>query len=127
VVVHGSADAEWLEGESFLIMRSRVDHPQFPDMITITGFTGRDRVDGSATDANRQLTMHSFDSRGVFRVYDVSLDDEAWRFSRMAPGFSQRFTGTFRDGGATIVGKSQLCEDDVHWNDDLQITYRRRE
>jgi len=70
--------------------------------------------------------MHYFDSRGVFRVYDASIDDESWRFWRAAPGFSQRFTGTFADGGDTVVGRSQVCQDDVHWADDLQITYRRR-
>jgi hypothetical protein len=26
-----------------------------------------------------------------------------------------------------IAGRWQLCADDVHWNDDLEITYRRRE
>ena len=28
--------------------------------------------------------------------------------------------------GDTIVGRSRLCEDNVHWKDDLAITYRRR-
>jgi hypothetical protein len=37
-----------------------------------------------------------------------------------------RFTGRFADGGDTIVGASQLREDDVHWTDDLAITYRRQ-
>jgi hypothetical protein len=54
------------------------------------------------------------------------VDHQAWRFWRMAPGFSQRFTGTFADGGNTIVGQTQLCQDDVLWNDDLAITYRRQ-
>lgn len=40
-------------------------------------------------------------------------------------GTSQRFTGTFANGGNTIDGLWQLCEDDVHWNDALAITYRR--
>ena len=71
--------------------------------------------------------MHYFDSRGVFRVYEVSIDDESWRLWRNAPGFSQRFTGTFADGGDAIVGRWQLCQDDVRWDDDLEITYRRRQ
>jgi hypothetical protein len=57
----------------------------------------------------------------------VSIDDESWRLWRSAPGFSQRYTGTFADGGDTIDGVWQLCQDDIHWHDDLQITYRRRE
>jgi hypothetical protein len=123
VVVHGTALIEWLEGERFLILRSRTDHPDFPDAISIVGFTERDRADGS-TDA-QPLHMHYYDSRGVYRDYDTSIDDRAWRWERLAAGFSQRFTGTFADGGATIVGVSQLCEDDRNWHDDLRITYRR--
>jgi hypothetical protein len=34
--------------------------------------------------------------------------------------------GTFNDGGNTMAGLWRACEDDVHWADDLQITYRRR-
>jgi hypothetical protein len=129
VVVRGTAAAEWLEGGRFLIQRTRTEHPDFPDAISIIGFTDRDRVDGSgaapAAHAEQQLSMHYFDSRGVFRLYDASIDQAAWHYQRVAPGFSQRFTGTFADGGDTIVGVSQLCRDDVHWIDDLKISYRR--
>jgi hypothetical protein len=123
VVVHGTTTIEWLEGKQFLIVRGRSGHPDFPDSVSILGFTDRDRAD--ATHTASQLTMHYFDSRGVFRLYTAAIDETTWRYSREAPGFSQRFTGTFADDGATIVGRSQLCEDDVHWNDDLAITYRR--
>jgi hypothetical protein len=130
-VVHGTVVVEWLEGERFLIHRATTDHPDFPDSISIIGFTDRDRVGAAGetdpdTGSASQLTMHYFDSRGVFRVYDVRIDDTSWRISREAPGFSQRYTGTFTDGGDAIVGGWQLRRDDVHWEDDLQITYRRR-
>jgi hypothetical protein len=45
----------------------------------------------------------------------------------MTTGFSQRFTGAWSDDGDTVVGRWQLRRDDVHWADDLRITYRRRE
>ena len=35
VVVRGTADVKWLEGERFLIVRARTDHPDFPDSISI--------------------------------------------------------------------------------------------
>lgn len=68
VVVHGTAAIEWLEGERFLISRTRTDHPKFPDAIYIIGFTNQDRVENAPTtnpaaDAHR-LSMHYFDSRG---------------------------------------------------------------
>jgi hypothetical protein len=131
VVVRGTAIIEWLEGEKFLIQRARNDHPDFPDSIAIIGYTEQDRVDPARAPEpspadQRPLTMHYFDSRGVFRVYDTRIDSQALRFQRMAPGFSQRFTGTLADGGDTIDGLWQMSEDDASWTDDLKITYRRQ-
>ncbi|HEY4303426.1 MAG TPA: hypothetical protein VGM82_03105 [Gemmatimonadaceae bacterium] len=132
VVVHGSATGEWLEGEQYLIFRARTDHPDFPDSLCILGYVEQDRVDDKtgvtgALPADAQMHMHYYDSRGVFRDNEASVDDASWRWWRESPGFSQRFTGTWADGGRTIVGQSQLRRDDVHWVDDLKITYRRSE
>jgi hypothetical protein len=131
VVVHGIAAFEWLEGQRFLVHRARTDHRDFPDSLSVIGRMGQDRVHGDAGSVQMDgdetpLRMHYFDSRGVFRVYDVSMDDAEWRWWRNVPGFSQRFVGLISADGNTINGRSQLCEDDVHWADDLQITYRRR-
>jgi hypothetical protein len=130
VIVHGTAVTEWLDGHRFLISRAHTDHPDFPDSISILGFTDQDRVDdapgGDGADVvESRLCMHYFDSRGVFRIYEVSVDDETWQMWRDATGFSQRFTGTFVDGGQTINGQWQVALDDINWNDDLQITFRR--
>ena len=131
LVVRGTVDVEWLEGEQFLIHRARSEHPDFPDSISIIGLTGQDRVAGDVApatpDANdAQLRMHYYDSRGVFRVYDVSIDEACWRLSREAPEFSQRYSGAIADGGNTIKGVWQLNRDNMEWTDDLAITYRRR-
>jgi hypothetical protein len=113
VVVQGRATFEWLEGEQFLLTRSQSDHPDFPDSLGVIGFL------------DDALAMHYYDSRGVHRVYEMSLSDGVLRFSRDAPGFSQRFKGTFSDDGKTISGVWELSRDDATWADDLQITYRR--
>jgi hypothetical protein len=131
LVVHGTVEVTWLEGKRFLIHRARTDHPDFPDSISIVGYVDRDRMDAPPGGASPEpddsdLTMHYYDSRGVARVYEVSIDDDAWRIWRTAPGFSQRFTGTFAAGGDIIAGTWELCEDDVRWEADLGITYRRR-
>ena len=131
VVVKGTVVFEWLAGERFLNHRAVFEHPDFPDSTSIIGFTERDRVDDPhgttpAVSTDPEMTMHYFDSRGVFRVYFVGIDDVSWRVWRESPGFSQRFTGTFAEGGDTLVGLWQLRRDDVHWEDDLAITYRRR-
>ena len=112
-VVRGLSVFEWLEGKKFLIMRAESDHPDFPDSISVMGDT-----DG--------LHMHYFDSRGVHRVYDADVSEGALEFSRDAPGFAQRFTGNFEDGGDRISGMWKLSRDNTTWEDDLQITYRRQ-
>jgi hypothetical protein len=114
LVVLGHSSFEWLEGERFLILRARNEHEQFPDSVSILG----EFEDGT-------LEMHYYDSRGVHRIYAMAMDDGAWRLWRDHPGFSQRFAGTFADGGDTLVGTWQLSRDDETWNDDLAITYRK--
>jgi hypothetical protein len=111
--VGGQADFEWLEGKRFLLQRSRTDHREFPDSLIVFG----EFEDG--------LAMHYFDSRGVHRVYGVSFSDGVWRMWRNAPGFSQRFTGTFSDDGDTIDGLWKLSRDETTWDDDLKISFRR--
>jgi hypothetical protein len=128
VIVRGTTSIAWLEGQRFLMLRSCTDHPDFPDAISIVGFMDVDRVGphGQPAASGARLSMHYYDERGVFRALEVSVDAEAWRVWREAPGFSQRFTGRFADGGATVVGQWQLRRDDMHWEDDLRITYRRQ-
>jgi hypothetical protein len=109
-------------------------HPAMPGVVhatAISGDMGHDRVgnaEGSVpADAGRpRLHMHYFDSRGVFRLLEASIHDASRRLWRDASGFSPRFTGRFSDRGDTIAGQRELCRDDVHWVDDLRITYTRR-
>jgi hypothetical protein len=51
---------------------------------------------------------HYFDSRGVARVYAMTITDEAWTLVREHPGFSQRFVGAFSGDGrvSTVAGRS---------------------
>jgi hypothetical protein len=112
-VVRGGATFEWVEGEKFLIHRSWAEHPDFPSGHSIIGVT------------DDRLTMHYFDSRGVFRVYDTSFEEGVWRIWRDAPGFSQRAEVTLSGDGNTLDGQFELSEDGSTWKDDLKITYRR--
>jgi hypothetical protein len=113
VILTGYSEIEWLEGERFLIDRSHHDHPDVPDAISIIGDT-----DG--------LQMHYFDSRGVYRIYETSVTDEGWEIAMDANApFWQRMTFFFEDDEQTIAGHGKLSHDGVHWEDDLQIMYRR--
>ena len=113
-VVHGIAEFEWLEGERFLLQRSRTDHPDFPDSLIVFGAD----EDG--------LSMNYFDSRGVHCIYQVSLSAGVWRMWRHSPGFSQKFNGKLSADGNTIEGVWKLARDDSTWDYDLAITFRRR-
>lgn len=129
--IPGNASFEWLPGRQFLIHRAHLDDRRFPDLIAIIGRMNHDRIDPATGELPAQtgdagLQMQYFDSRGVHRLYEIAIDATTWRWWRDAPGFAQRFTGTFAADGATISGRSQLCEDGQHWKDDLAIEYRRR-
>lgn len=109
----GTMTAEWQEG-TYLVLRSHADHPDAPDSLMIIG------VDDT-TDA---CTVLYSDERGVHRIYQMRLADGVWRQWRDAPGFAQRFTGTF-DGPDTIRGKWEICLDGITWEHDFEMTYRR--
>jgi Protein of unknown function (DUF1579) len=106
---------EWLAGERFLIQRWRIDYPHAPDGIAIIGFD-----DDRATYLQRY-----FDSRGVARVYEMSFADGVWKLSRIAPGVSQRFIGTFNEAGDTISCTWESSSDGSTWEHDFDITYTR--
>ena len=111
--IRGEMTFEWLDGRRLLIQRSHCEHPKIPDAIAIFGV-----IDG-------QLSMHYFDSRGVHRIFAVSLSEGTLRYARDAPGFSQRVTLTVSDDRDTIAGQGELSRDGTSWQDDLAITYRR--
>jgi len=112
--VRGTVDVEWLEGGAYLLQRSRTDHPEVPDAVTVLG----PDADGE------ELRLEYFDSRGVRRTYVPSFDGTTWRLESLVSAFPQRFAGTVADDGQTIDGVWQLIED-ATWVDDARVTYRR--
>jgi len=112
---------EWLPGGRFLVQRWEVPIPEAPDGIAVIG-PDPGRAGG--------YLQHYFDSRGVARVYRMSLEDGVWRLWRDEPDlspldFSQRFTGTFSDDGATIEGAWEICHDGTTWEHDFDLIYRK--
>jgi hypothetical protein len=112
---------EWLPGEFFLVERWQVPLPEAPDGIAIIGADPR---------SEGNYLQHYFDSRGVARVYKMSVEDGVWRLWRDEPDFSpldfsQRFTGTFSADGRTITGRWEICHDGKTWERDFDLTYKR--
>jgi hypothetical protein len=120
-ILHGRTSFEWLENGAFLIMRSEIDDPRFPQGIAIFG----------SDDSEKTYYMLLFDERGVergvSRKCEVSLRDNIWKWWRNAPGFSQRYEGIIVDDGNTIIGKGELSKDGISWAKDLNLTYTRAE
>lgn len=112
---HGRTTFRWIEGGAFLIMHSEIDEPEIPSGIAIFG----------TDDGNGECSMLYFDERGVSRRYQVSLQDNVWRWWRAAPELSQRFSGTIAADGRTIVSQGELSRDGTHWEPDLALTYTR--
>jgi hypothetical protein len=111
--LYGHASFEWLEGGAFLKMHSEIDEPGIPSAIF------------GSDDATETYFMRYFDERGVSRKYEMTLRDNSWKYWRNAPGFSQRFTGTFADEGNTIIGIWELSADGSIWKRDLELTFTR--
>jgi len=116
VEAEGRTTFEWLEGGGFLIERSSVDRPEFPNAICVIGATG---PDGG-------LQQHYFDSRGVARVYDMSLEDGVWTLFREGPDWPQRYVGELNEDGNTITGSWEAgAELGAPLEHDFDLTYTR--
>lgn len=117
-VVHGRMSLHWIEGGAFLVMRLDFDAKQALKPPTSASIIGRD-------DMSRAYQLLYFDERGVSRIYGMDFDGRIWKIWRAAPGFSQRFEGSVSADGRTIVARWEKCLDDVTWQHDFDITYRR--
>jgi hypothetical protein len=112
---HGRTSFAWIEGGAFLIMHSQINEPEIPSGIAVFG----------SDDATGECSMLYFDERGVSRRYEVSIQNNVWKWWRNAPGFSQRFTGRIAADGRTIVSRGELSRDGARWEPDLELTYTR--
>ena len=114
-VGYGRSSFEWLEGGAFMVEHSEADNPEFPRGIAVMG----------PDDAAGRYCMLYYDSRGVSRLYQMSLSSTIWKLWRDFPGFSQRFTGTINEDGRTIRASWEKSEDGSHWEHDFDLTYTK--
>jgi hypothetical protein len=110
----GHVSFAWHEDGAFVIQRWRTPAP-FPSGVAVIG----------CDDSTGRCAAHYFDSRGVARLYEMSLIDGVWKQWREAPGFHQRFTGTFSEDGNTINASWEFSEDGVSWRHDFDLRYLR--
>ena len=96
-------------------MRSDIEEPGIPSAIALIG----------SDDNAAVFTMLYFDERAVARRFEVTLGDGMVRWSRVAPGFSQRYLLTMGPADDTLHGVSSLSKDDETWEQDLELKYTR--
>ena len=113
-ILTGRTSFGWHEGGAFLIMRSQVDDPRFPDGVAIIG----------SSDVAGTFAMIYFDERGISRIFDVSVGDRTVRWRRDDPDFSQSLTITQKDG-VTLVSQGRMTTKDGAWTDDLSQVFTR--
>ena len=110
------ASFEWLDAERFfLVYRAGTPDLDMPLTHAIIG----------ADDTMDSYTMLYSDSRGVARLYQMSIQDGVWRQWRDDPSFYQRFSATFSEDASTIKGSWENSEDGINWNHDFELTYTR--
>jgi hypothetical protein len=114
-IYHGQTSFEWMEGGAFLIMHSEIDEQGIPSGIAVFG----------SDDSTGEYFMLYFDERKVSRKYEVSFQDNVFKWWRNDPEFSQRFTLELSDNGNTIISKGEMCKDGTIWEKDLELTYKR--
>jgi hypothetical protein len=113
--LHGQASFQWEEGGAFLVWRSHVDHPQFPDGISII----------ASDDAAATFFISYFDERGISRKYDVMVTADGFTMHRLEPKFSQRMTFTVNPHDNRIEGRGEMSREGGPWEGDLSLTYER--
>ena len=114
-VIRGHSSFDWLGGGAFLRQQSEIANPDFPRSTAVIG-----PDEGAET-----YRMLYYDSRGVSRIYRMSLSGGIWTLWRDFPGFSQRYQGTFSEDGRTITAYWERSTDGSTWEHDFDLTYTK--
>jgi hypothetical protein len=107
----------------FVVLRSTVQPPEFPDSISIIG----------GGPEGEPAPMHYFDERGVQRLYLSTVGDGRWviwrgdESWRESPGHNQRYVGEISPDGSKITGAWErgLGEAGDRWEQDFTLDYQR--
>jgi hypothetical protein len=113
--LYGRTSFAWHEGGAFLIMRTEIDEPRFPNGLAIIG---SDNVAGN-------FAMIYFDQRGISRIFDLTVGDRTLTWRRDDPEFSQSTTITADHGNDTLVSNGRMSKKRGAWVADLSQVYKR--
>jgi hypothetical protein len=118
--VGGKASFEWALDRTFMTQRTSIPVEGAPQSLSVI-----------ALDHDEQaFTMHYFDSRGIVRLYAMTIEDGEWTLLRTQADFSplpfhQRYVGTFATDGSRIDGRWEKSDDGADWQLDFELNYIR--
>jgi hypothetical protein len=119
--ISGQTNFEWMD-EKYIIQRTHIDKQEFPRSTSIFDW-----------DAETGLYLvHYFDTRGVTRLYQMSLENGVWKWWRDKADFSplkfyQRFTGEIDETAKVIESILEKSDDGINWEHDFRTVYRKEE
>jgi hypothetical protein len=111
----GRALFAWHDGGAFLVWRSHLDDPRFPDGIAIFG----------SDDETESVFISYFDERGVSRMYDITVDSDGFTMQRINRKFSQRMTFKIEAEADRMTCKGEMSREGGAWESDLSLVYER--
>jgi hypothetical protein len=115
---------EWAQGGAFLIQHASAEPPDaIPpgpgNPLPLVTMFGLDDHSGT-------YAMLYADARGVFRVYQCTVERREWKvWGQAGPEFYQRFSATIDPGGTLIEGAWERSADGVAWEHDFAVRYRK--
>jgi hypothetical protein len=118
--VGGRATFEWALDRTFLTQRTSIPVEGAPESLAIIALD----------DDGKAFTMHYFDTRGVVRLYAMTIEGGSWTLQRDSADFSplpfhQRYRGTFAPDGSRIDGRWERSDDGSDWQLDFELNYIR--
>jgi hypothetical protein len=111
----GRTSFSWHEGGAFLVMRSEVDQPQFPDGLAVIG----------SDDSAGRFAMVYFDERAVSRLFELTAGDRSATWRRDDPDFAQLVTISAEEGLDRLVSRGRMSKKGGDWTDDLSQVFER--
>jgi hypothetical protein len=101
---------------AFLVMRSQIDHEDFPDGVAMFG---SDNKLGT-------ITMCWFDERGISGLCPVSVSPASVSWHHDDPKFMQRVVITADPDGRRMVSHGEMATDGGPWGEDLSQVFIRK-
>ena len=115
VALAGRTAFDWHHGGAFIMMRSEVDDPRFPDGVAIIG----------SDDGAGSFALSYFDERGVSRLFALTIGAGEVTWRRDDPVLAQCVTVRALAGGDELISTGRMSKNGGDWTDDLSQHFRR--